>query len=269
MASLLGILWEVELGQPALASFLDQNWLEGIPRPAPARHFAAVLARLRRWDVDSAARVDLFLANSRFVAERIRRYYGRGSTVLPPPVDTESFSPGAAVERTYVLVVAALAPYKKVDLAVHACERLGLPLRIVGEGPEAPRLRALAAPGVRFLGRVDSAELRQLYRGAICLLQPGIEDFGIAAAEALACGTPVVALGTGGVLDIVEDGRHGVLFAEVDAEAIAAAVDKSRRIEFNSMEMRGRAERFSVPRFREGLRSILLGRWPYLEGEFA
>lgn len=222
---------------------------------------AAALSRLRVWDVATAPRVDRFVANSRFVATRIWRYYGRAAEVLAPPVDVEGFTPGPPPDGAgYVLAVAALAPYKRLDVAIAACERLGLELRIVGEGPERDRLASLAASGrTRFLGRVDGATLRDLYRGARCLVQPGVEDFGIAPVEALACGTPVVALSAGGVLDIVDDGLHGVLYeGEADPLALAAAIDKLGKIGFNRPDLRKRAECFSVVRFQDRLGSMIV-----------
>jgi glycosyltransferase involved in cell wall biosynthesis len=230
-----------------------------------ARLRGLALTALRAWDVAASARVDRFLANSRFVAERIRRFYGREARVLPPPVDADFFSPAATEGESagteggpYVLAVAALARYKRLDLAIEACRRLGLELRVVGTGPEWSTLKRLAGSGVRFLGRVDRERLRSLYRGALCLVQPGIEDFGIAPVEALACGTPVVALGRGGVLDVVEDGVHGVLYQEQEsASAVAEAIDSRRRIRFNPLDLRRRAEAFSIMRFNERLKSIL------------
>lgn len=242
-------------------------------RGLAARARGLALTALRAWDVASAARVDTFLANSSFVAERIRRYYGRPATVLAPPVDTEFFTPGEGgpTERGYALVVAALSPYKRIDVAVRACQQLGLPLRVVGTGPERAALEALVASsgdgndgGIRFHGRVEGERLRELYRGALCLIQPGTEDFGIAPVEALACGTPVVALGRGGVRDIVEDGRHGLLYepagdsAASEVAALAEGIDKLRSIrsntgQFNILDLRSRAERFSQASFLDGL----------------
>ena len=182
-----------------------------------------LISRLRLWDVASSPRVDHFWANSSFVAQRIRRFYGRNAEVLHPPVAVADFGPesGDAPDKNaseayildddgYALAVSALVPYKKLDLAIQACELMGLELRIVGTGPEQPALQRLCRGKTKLLGRVDDDELRALYRGASFFLQPGIEDFGIAAVEALAAGTPVVALGRGGVVDIVEDGIHGV-----------------------------------------------------------
>jgi len=267
-------------------------------RGVVARLRGAALTGLRAWDVTSAARVDHFLANSRFVAARIERYYRRTADVLHPPVDTDYFTPpdgpagedgattdGADRDGGYCLMVAALAPYKRVEVAMEACEAVGMELRVVGEGPERPRLEALARGGTRLLGRVDGAELRRLYRGASFLLQPGVEDFGIAPVEALACGTPVVAWGEGGVLDIVEDSVHGILYLPSDngdgdadtvalpgsqtgasdnprrlgshAAALAAAIDKARQIRFNVLDLRQRADDFSRSRFRERLTDLL------------
>lgn len=230
-----------------------------------ARLRSVALTALRAWDVSSATRVNLFVANSRFVAQRIQTYYGRSAEVVPPPVDVELFTPGTdrrqADEEGYCLMVSALAPYKKVEQAMAACEKLGLELRVVGEGPERRRLARMAGPRTRFLGRVDAEELRQLYRGARLFLQPGVEDFGIAAVEALACGTPVVAVARGGVLDVVEDGRHGVLYPDwAGPSTLAEAIDKARQIGFNALDLRERAEGFSVARFSDRIRSLLSHR---------
>ncbi len=235
-------------------------------RGTGARLRGLALSALRSWDAASAPRVDRFVANSRFVAERIRRYYGREAEVLAPPVDTLFFTPPAEPptgdEPPFCLVVSALAPYKRVDLAVAACRRAGVELAVVGDGPGRRQLARRRDPGVRYLGRVEGEALRRLYRRALCLLQPGVEDFGIAPVEALACGTPVVALGRGGVLDIVEDGVHGVLCPppagdEDRVRELAAAIDKARGFRFNSLELRNRAEQFSVERFQQGFRSLV------------
>jgi len=226
----------------------------------------AILARLRRWDVATAGRVDRYVANSSFVAGRISRYYSRDAVVIPPPVDTERFSPpAAALARTGALMVASLSPYKKVDVAIAACAAAGIPLTVVGEGPESDRLRRLAGPEVRFEGRVSAERLGELYRSAALFLQPGIEDFGIAAVEALASGTPVVALGRGGIEDIVRPGREGVFFDRDEPSEIAAAIDKCLKIQFNSTNLRERAEGFSGPRFAQRLRELLISDWPRAE----
>ena len=243
-------------------------------RGAVARLRQLVLTALRAWDAAATPRVDGFLANSRFVAERIARYYGRSAEVVPPPVDVDFFDRDESDDDgreddagDYCLVVTALAPYKRVELAIAACERLGIELRIVGTGPERRRLEGLAGPRTRFLGRVDDDALRRLYRGARLFLQPGIEDFGISSVEALACGTPVVAAGLGGVCDIVDDGVHGLLYEtshaadpESQLDALSAAIDKSRRMGFNDSKLRARARSFSHQRFTDRFLSSLSRR---------
>ncbi len=226
-----------------------------------------ILDRLQAWDVATAGRVDLYLANSTFVAGRIRRYYGRASQVLPPPVDTAFFRPADGPRERFVLVVAALAPYKKVDVAIEACRRAGVPLVVVGDGPERGRLAQAGGPSTHFAGRVGPQELRRLYSTALCYLQTGIEDFGIATVEALACGTPVLALGEGGILDIVESDREGLLVDDPGVDSLAAGIDKIQQMRFNPMDLRSRAENFSAERFTTRLQGHLKPFWPESEGE--
>jgi glycosyltransferase involved in cell wall biosynthesis len=217
-----------------------------------------VLARLRRWDVASASRVDTFIANSTHVAKRIERYYGRSAEVIHPPIDTDFFTLGAGASGDYCLAVGAAVPYKRLDLAVAACRQLGIELRIVGGGPAAQELADRGGTTTRVLGRVSDEELRDLYRGARCYLLPGVEDFGMGTVEALACGTPVVALAAGGVLDVVADGRHGVFFREEgDHRALALAIDKLGKMRLDREGLRNRAEDFSVQRFVSDFRSVL------------
>jgi len=248
----------------------DQEHAYFPKRTGMASHARSLaLTALRAWDVASAARVHLFVANSRFVAQRIASYYDRPAEVVPPPVDVDFFTPGGEKEPAegFALMVSALAPYKKVDLAIAACDRLGVPLAIVGEGPERARLEGLAGPKTRFLGRVEGEELRHLYRRARLFLQPGIEDFGIASVEALACGTPVVAVGRGGILDIVEDGVHGLLYPDWGGPAdLADAIDKAMKIGFNPLDLRSRAELFSGVHFSERMISLFSRRPPRTGG---
>ncbi|MGH9464701.1 MAG: glycosyltransferase [Thermoanaerobaculia bacterium] len=220
---------------------------------------AAVLARLRRWDAATADRVTTYVANSRFVAERIQRYYGREAAVVPPPVEVDFFTPDEAPREDFCLFVSGLAPYKRIDLAIAACERLGVELAIVGEGPERRRLARRTGPHARWLGWLAPEALRDLYRRARCFVQPGVEDFGIASVEALATGCPVVACGRGGALDIVEHGRHGLLYdLDTGAVGLADAIDKARSLRFNPLDLRQRAEGFSRARCRSALAALLL-----------
>jgi glycosyltransferase involved in cell wall biosynthesis len=221
--------------------------------PWRSRLLRPVMAGLARWDAATAGRVDRFLANSQYVAGRIRRYYNRGSTVVYPPVDTTFYRLPEPLWRrqpeSSFLIVSALVPYKRVDLAIDACHQIGMPLKIVGRGPEEARLRGLAGPDVEFLGWRTDDEVRDLYWHARAVLLPGTEDFGMVPVEALACGTPVVALGAGGACETVIDGVTGVLVGENSADAFAAGLSRLRRLPLDPATIRANAERFSRARF--------------------
>ena len=219
----------------------------------PSLALRPVMAALARWDAATAGRVDRFLANSQYVAGRIRRYYNRGSTVVYPPVDTDYYRPDASRARagSGALVVSALVPYKRLDLAIEACRRGGTPLRIVGRGPELPRLQTLAAGAdVEFLGWRSDEDIRQLYRSAEVVLLPGTEDFGIVPVEAQACGTPVVALDAGGARETVIPGLTGGLVPTSDPGDWAEAIEAVRRQPQDREAIRRHAERFSVQAFK-------------------
>jgi glycosyltransferase involved in cell wall biosynthesis len=207
---------------------------------------------LRTWDVVSARRVDHFIANSHNVAARIRRYYDREASVVHPWVDTEAFTPDPATAREdFYLVISALVPYKRVDMAVAAARQLDRPLVIVGSGVERGRLQRAAGARTRFLGWLPQEKLVDLLRRARALLFPGEEDFGIVPLEAMACGTPVVAYGAGGVRETVVDGETGVLFHEQHSDALIAALQRLDAMDFSERAARRCAERFSRDRFRE------------------
>jgi glycosyltransferase involved in cell wall biosynthesis len=211
------------------------------------------MRRLARWDAETAARVDRFVANSHHVAARIRRYYNRVASVVHPPVDTAFFTPDGRSSDNYLLVVSALVPYKRLDLAIAAAQAAGLPLRIVGRGPELGRLRRLAGPDVAFLGSLTNEEIRELYRHAAALLLPGEEDFGMVPVEAQACGCPVLALARGGALETVVDGVTGVLVDESSVSAFADGIARVRRLQVDVAALRANAERFSEAAFLSGM----------------
>jgi len=218
----------------------------------------AVAKRLRAWDVASASRVDRFVANSAYVAGRIRRYYDRDAEVIPPPVDTDFFTPAASeAPGQYDLVVSALAPYKRIELALEAYRGTGRALWVVGEGPEEARLRATAPAEVRFLPRQGDSELRQLFRGCRAVLMPGIEDFGIVPLEAMACGRPAVVFGEGGGAETVEHGRTGLVFREPTAEALRAAVSSLETTRFDRLTLRARAEAYRREVFEDRIRQFV------------
>jgi glycosyltransferase involved in cell wall biosynthesis len=181
--------------------------------------------RFKRWDRSTLGNVSRFVANSTHTARQLRESYGVAAGVVPPPVRTEFFTPDPEVKRErFWLVVSALEPYKRVDLAVSAAVRTGIKLVIAGDGTQRQALERLASGRVRFVGRVSDEDLRKLYRTAAVLMFPQVEDFGIVAVEAQACGLPVVARRAGGATDIVVEGKTGAFFDEPTQEAIMAAV---------------------------------------------
>ena len=207
-----------------------------------------VMSAFARWDVRTSGRPDRYVANSQHVARRIARHYNRRSAVTYPPVDTVYYTPQPGERDARALIVSALVPYKRVDVAIAACRQVGVPLTIVGQGPERERLRAAAGRDVEFVGALTDTEVRQQYRTASVVLLPGEEDFGIVPVEAQACGTPVVALGRGGATETVIDGETGVL-TEDGIEAFAAGMRRALDTPWDASACRRQAERFSLTRF--------------------
>jgi glycosyltransferase involved in cell wall biosynthesis len=213
-----------------------------------------VLAGLARWDRATESRVHRYLAISQYVARRIALYYNRQSTLVYPPVDTEFYTaepaePATASLQPNFLVVSALVPYKRVDLAMMAARQAGVGLTVVGNGPERANLERLTGNGVELAGWRTDDEVRDLYRTSIATILPGEEDFGIVPVEAQACGRPVVALGRGGALDTVIDGETGVLFADTTVDSLAAALTRAAGISWDAARIRRHAEGFSRARF--------------------
>ena len=221
------------------------------------RLYALAMRRLARWDAATARRVDRYIAISRHVAGRIRRYYDRAATVIAPPVDTRFYCPDGSAPGEYFVVVSALVPYKRVDLAIDACRLAGAPLRIVGSGPEAAHLRARAGSTVEFIGSCTRDELRRIYRGARGFLLTGEEDFGIAPVEAQSCGRPVIALARGGACETVEHGVTGLLVEEPAAEAFAGAIRSLDDGAFDAARLHDAASRFSRPVFQDRMRAAI------------
>jgi glycosyltransferase involved in cell wall biosynthesis len=221
-----------------------------------------LIHRLRIWDVASSARVDHFIANSANVARRIRKYYRREADVIQPPADTDFFIlPDEEPKRDYFLIVSALVPYKKIDLAIEVFNPTAARLKIVGSGPEYRRLRKQAGANIELLGQVSAEDLRCLYQNARALILPGEEDFGIAAVEAQACGTPVVALGRGGALESIVPGETGLLYSDPSASGLRTALDNFRDLKFNKTSLRSNAMKFSRPLFRQKLIAHIDDKW--------
>jgi glycosyltransferase involved in cell wall biosynthesis len=219
--------------------------------PAGRVLFPWVAERLRRWDFDAAQRVTRLVANSHAVAGRIRTYYGRESTVIYPPVDTEYFVPDYQAHRSgdYYVLVSQLVPYKRADLVVDAFNRSGRRLLVIGEGSERRNLERLAKPNVQILGPQPREAIRRHLQSCRGFVFAGEEDFGIVMAEALACGTPVLALGRGGAAEIVQDTRTGILFEEQTVDSLLDGLFKLERTRFDPDELRESVLRFSRERF--------------------
>jgi glycosyltransferase involved in cell wall biosynthesis len=219
----------------------------------PFAHMAA--RRIRNSDVLSSFRVTQFVANSRFVAQRIRQYYRREAEVIHPPVDLEDYEIGTPED--FYLCAGQIVSYKRLDIAIEACSRLGRRLVIAGDG-DVSRLKSLAGPHVTFLGRVDRAVLKDLMKRCRALLFPGVEDFGLIPVEVMASGRPVIAYGRGGALDTVEPGVSGILFDRQDADGLSSAIRQFEAMEsgLDPAACRDSASRFSRRAFNERFKAL-------------
>jgi glycosyltransferase involved in cell wall biosynthesis len=232
----------------------------GVVGRVKAAAIDALLSRIREWDRRTAERVTHFVAISRTVQDRIKECYGRDSVVICPPVDTDFYTPAPVPREDFYLVVSALAPYKRFDLAVKACEQLGRPLVVIGSGQDAAKLRATAGPTTRFLGWQPDDVIRDHLRRAKALLFPGEEDFGIVPLEAQACGCPVLAFGRGGATETVRGlgtgpDPTGVFFDEQTADSLVAAIQLFEREadRFDPRAARRQALLFRKERFEHEL----------------
>jgi len=233
-------------------TYVRQSGLNPVQRLAARAIFRA----MRRWDRRAARHVDAFIANSENVAGRIRRYYGRDATVIPPPIDCERFSVAPSTSD-YFLTVSRLVPYKRVDIAVRAFTTLQWPLHVVGSGAELTRLRAMAGPTVRFLGQLDDAELAREYAAARALVFTSNEDAGMVPLEAMASGRPVLAYGAGGAPEVVIPGKTGELFPGQDEASLVAALRAFAPEAYSPAVIRAHAERYDRPRFRSAIRAFI------------
>lgn len=242
----------------------DQYFRHGLK----AKAVDLLLGRLREWDRRTADRVTHFVAISRTVQARIRECYGRESVVIYPPVDTAFYTPAPVPREEFFLVVSAFAPYKRFDLAVEACSRLGKPLVVIGTGQDSAKLKALAGPTVRFLGWQSDEVIRDHFRRAKALLFPAEEDFGIVPVEAQACGCPVIAFGKGGAVETVTD-RSGVFIDEQTVESLIDGIERfeAKRDTFDPKAARKaalpyRPERYEAELF--GYIDAVVGKSPRL-----
>jgi glycosyltransferase involved in cell wall biosynthesis len=215
-----------------------------------------ILHRIRLWDRIAAERVDRFIANSHYISRRIKKYYGRESDVIHPPVDLSRFSLGVG-DRDYYLAVGRLIPYKRFDLVVDAFNKLGKKVKIVGTGPEMKKLKRRAKKNIEFVGKVSDEELQKIYQGAKALIFPQLEDFGIVPLEAMACGAPVIAYSAGGALETVKDGVSGLFFEKQNVESLVKAVKKFEGRDWDAAVVAKSVEDFGSARFKSELRHFL------------
>ena len=217
-----------------------------------------ILSRLRQWDYLAAQRVDYFIANSKFVAKRIKQYYNRDSTVIYPPVEVDNYSLGGKKED-YFVMVSRVRPYKKIALAITAFNELKMPLKIIGTGPYGyqKKLRKLANRNIQFLGIVSEKQKARILSKARAFINPQEEDFGIAAVESMSAGTPVIAYKSGGALETVEHEKTGIFFDTQSWEALALAVMSFKHNEFDPIKIKEHAQKFSSKRFKAEIKKFI------------
>lgn len=234
------------------ANYIKQQKYSRILREAGS----LILPQMRKWDLKASKRPDFLIANSANVQKRIEKFYGRGSVVIPPPVDTNFFHP-IGEKQDYYLAASRLEPYKKVDLVVEAFGELGLPLKVVGTGTVFDQLKALAKPNIEFLGRVSDEDLRKYYSEAKAYIFPAEEDAGITVVEAQACGTPVLAYGVGGSLETIKEGVTGEFFREQSTLAIVNAVKNFNPQKYNPVEIRKNAQQYDKLIFQQKIKEFV------------
>lgn len=216
---------------------------------------------LRRWDVRTADRVHYYIANSENVRKRIQEHYHREAEVIFPPVDTDLFSLSEKNEE-YFLMVSALVPYKKVELAVSVFNANKKKLFIIGKGPEERKLRAMANSNIEFLGWRSDEELQRYYSACAALIFPGEEDFGIVPLEAMACGKPVIAFGKGGALETVAEGKTGIFFYQQTEESLQQAIQLFQNTKFYPQSIRKHALQFSRPMYKQKMKAFIESKLP-------
>jgi len=213
---------------------------------------------LRRWDRKAAQRPDVMIANSRHIQADIKKYYGRESMVIHPPVNIERFQKlRTNKSRHGFLIAGRQTPYKRFDLAVAVCSQLNLPLTVIGDGPDNKRLRKLAGPTVNFLGKVSDAVVEEEFANAAAFIFPGLDDFGISPVEAMAAGTPVIAYKAGGALDYVVPGKTGEFFDSQTASSLATVIRTFRPERYLPAHLKAQATTCSIDQFIHNMQTII------------
>lgn len=236
-----------------------QGYVEDLPYPNVIKKILPVyLSNLRNWDWVASQRVDKFLANSKTVKDRIKRYYNKEAQVIYPPVDTDKFYISNYL-GSYHLIGGRLVPYKRYDLAINAFNKLDMPLKVFGTGPELERLKSIAKPNIEFVGEVDEQQKAELYSKCLAFIHPQEEDFGITAVEAMASGRPVIAYKAGGALETVIENKTGQFIKDQVWEELANTIIHFKPERFDSGEIKNHARKFSKARFLEEVRNFVNG----------
>lgn len=217
---------------------------------------------VRMWDYLASRRVDIFVANSNYIARRIKKHYGREATVIYPPVNTDRFMPSSRRED-YFITVSHLVPYKRIDLIVRAFNKINLPLLVIGDGPDMRAIKSIAGQNIELLGRLSDQEVSEYMSKARAFVYAAEEDFGIVPVEAQSAGVPVIAFGKGGVGESILDGETGVLFQEQNVASLIGAIQRFLKYEdrFDPAFIRQNALRFSAERFRKEFRDFVLSKY--------
>jgi glycosyltransferase involved in cell wall biosynthesis len=218
-----------------------------------------LVSPMKKWDHKAAQRADYLIANSSYTRNNIKKFYGRDSTVISPPVDTDRFKPSEKVNKHGFVIAGRQTPYKRVDLAVSACSELNLDLKVIGNGPDHDRLVSIAGPTVTFLNNVSDSEIPKYFQESEAFIFPGIDDFGIVSVEALAAGTPVIAYGVGGVNDYI-NASNGVLFDEQSTESLSKALKLFNPKKYDNLDISRSVSRFSLKNFCDNLGTYIDGK---------
>lgn len=215
-----------------------------------------LLPYIRLWERQASHRVDAYMCNSKFIRKKIKKYYQRNATVIYPPLNFENFHIDPQ-PKDYFLLIGRMVPYKRFDIAIEAFNELGLPLKIIGTGPEYENLQKLAKSNIEFLGLVTEEDLPRYYAQSRALIFPQEEDFGITALESMASGRPVIVFGQGGVMESIQEGKSGIVFESQSAESLKGAVKKFQNFSFDPQKIRASVMHFDRMRFRSQVYDFL------------
>lgn len=245
------------------------NYVDELKQPKIIKKLLPlILNRLRTWDHVAAQRVDKFIANSEFVAKRIKKYYQRDSTVIYPPVDTKQFKISPEI-GDYYIIVSRLRPYKKVDMVIKAFNQLRMPLKIIGSGEEEAKLKKMSSSNIEFLGELPDEKRNQVLSKALAFIHPQEEDFGIAAVEAMACGRPVIAYKSGGALETIIENETGIFFVDQTWESLADTIIRNHKKldQFSPEKIKAHAEKFDTEVFHKKIKDFVSQTWQEFSGK--